>query len=159
MIALTLAEIAETIGGALRTHGDDTPETIVSGGVDTDSRNMAAGGFFVAKPGDATDGHLFVGAAVQGGAALAIVEREVDEPVSQIVVPDVVVALADLACEVVARVRSGGDLRVVGVTGSNGKTTTKNMLAEILRESGRDDLARRQLQQCSGRAADDAAGH
>lgn len=136
MIALTLAEIAETIGGALRTHGDDTPETIVSGGVDTDSRNMAAGGVFVAKPGDATDGHLFVGAAVQGGAALAIVEREVDEPVSQIVVPDVVVALADLAREVVARVRSGGDLRVVGVTGSNGKTTTKNMLAEILRESG-----------------------
>lgn len=136
MIALSLAEIADVLSGELRLHGDDTPETVVSGAVDTDSRNIAPGGIFVAKPGEATDGHLFVGRAAAAGAALAIVERVVDEPVSQIVVSDAVTALADLAREVVARVRAGGQLRVVGITGSNGKTTTKNMLAAILREEG-----------------------
>ena len=136
MIALTLAEVAAAVGGELRLHGTDTPETTVSGGVDTDSRNVGPGGVFVAKPGEATDGHLFVGRAVAAGAALAIVERVVDEPVTQIVVADAVAALADLAREVVARVRAGGTLRIVGITGSNGKTTTKNMLAAILREEG-----------------------
>ncbi|OCG73222.1 UDP-N-acetylmuramoyl-tripeptide--D-alanyl-D-alanine ligase [Microbacterium sediminis] len=136
MIALTLAEVAAAVSGELRLHGADTPETVVSGGVDTDSRNIAAGGVFVAKPGEATDGHLFVGKAVENGAALAIVERPVDEPVTQIVVADAVLALADLAREVVARVRALGALRIVGITGSNGKTTTKNMLAAILREEG-----------------------
>lgn len=136
MIALSLAEIADVLSGELRLHGDDAPETVVSGAVDTDSRNIAPGGIFVAKPGEATDGHLFVGTAAAAGAALAIVERGVDEPVSQIVVSDAVTALADLAREVVARVRAGSQLRVVGITGSNGKTTTKNMLAAILREEG-----------------------
>lgn len=136
MIALSCARIAEVLGGRLRLAGDDTPETVVSGAVDTDSRQIVPGGVFVAKPGEATDGHLFVGAAVAAGAALAIVERPVDEPVTQIVVPDAVRALADLAREVVARVRETGELRVVGVTGSNGKTTTKNMLAAILRPEG-----------------------
>ena len=45
-------------------------------------------------------------------------------------------ALADLAREVVARVRAGGELRIVGITGSNGKTTTKNLLARILEDEG-----------------------
>src|SRR5690606_16340800 len=91
---------------------------------------------FVAKPGEATDGHLFVDAAVERGAVLALVERPVDAPVTQVVVPDVVAALADLARAVVAEVRARGDLRIVGITGSNGKTTTKNMLARILESAG-----------------------
>ena len=136
MIALSLAEIAEAVSGTLNTHGTDTPETVVSGVVDTDSRAMEPGAIFVAKPGEVTDGHLFVGRAVEAGAVLAIVERIVDEPVTQIVVPDVVLAIADLAREVVARVRAGGELKIVGVTGSNGKTTTKNMLATILGPEG-----------------------
>lgn len=136
MIALTLSEIAETVGGELRLHGADTAATIVSGEVDTDSRTMTAGSVFVAKPGETTDGHLFVGKAVEAGAVLALVERIVDAPVTQIVVPDVVIAIADLAREVVARVRAGGALKIVGITGSNGKTTTKNMLATILRPEG-----------------------
>ncbi|GAA4761949.1 UDP-N-acetylmuramoyl-tripeptide--D-alanyl-D-alanine ligase [Microbacterium gilvum] len=136
MIALSLSEIARAVGGELRLHGDATPETTVSGDVDTDSRAIGAGGVFVAKPGEVTDGHLFVGRAVAQGAVLALVERIVDEPVTQIVVPDVVRAIADLAREVVARVRALGALQVVGITGSNGKTTTKNMLATILREEG-----------------------
>ncbi|MGO1770937.1 MAG: UDP-N-acetylmuramoyl-tripeptide--D-alanyl-D-alanine ligase, partial [Microbacterium sp.] len=122
--------------GELRLASGDTPETVVSGAVDTDSRGIGAGGVFVAKPGEVTDGHRFVGAARDAGAVLAIVERPVDVPITQVVVSDAVEAIADLAREVVARVRRSGDLRVVGVTGSNGKTTTKNMLAAILRPEG-----------------------
>lgn len=136
MIALSLAEIAAVIGGELRLAGPDSAETVVDGVVDTDSRSMNPGAIFVAKPGAETDGHRFVGAAVQAGAVLAIVEHPVDVEVTQVVVPDVVVALADLAREVVARVRARGDLRIVGITGSNGKTTTKNFLARILQDAG-----------------------
>jgi UDP-N-acetylmuramoyl-tripeptide--D-alanyl-D-alanine ligase len=136
MISLTLAQLAHAVGGELRTARADTPDTVVSGLVDTDSRNIGPGDVFVAKPGESTDGHLFVPAAVDAGAVLAIVEHPVDSAVSQIVVPDVVQALADLAREVVARVRARGALRVVGITGSNGKTTTKNLLARILQDEG-----------------------
>lgn len=136
MIAMSLAEISAAIDGELHLHGAHTADTLVDGTVDTDSRNIGPGDVFVAKPGEATDGHLFVGTAVEQGAALALVEHVVDEPVTQIVVPDVVAAIAALAREVVARVRAGGRLRIVGITGSNGKTTTKNMLATILRAEG-----------------------
>lgn len=136
MIRMTLAEVTHAVGGTLHVHGTDTPETVVSGTVDTDSREMGPGSVFVAKPGDVTDGHLFVAAAVASGATLAIVERPVTAAVSQIVVGDAVAALGSLAREVVARVRAGGDLRVVGITGSNGKTTTKNLLARILESEG-----------------------
>ncbi len=136
MIALSLAEIATITGGDLRLVGTDTDSTLVDGIVDTDSRNMTAGGIFVAKPGADTDGHRFVGAAVTNGAVLALVEHLVDDEVTQIVVPDVVEALGALAREVVARVRAAGDLKIVGITGSNGKTTTKNFLARILQDDG-----------------------
>lgn len=136
MIALTLAEIAAAVGGDLRVAGEDSAETVVDGIVDTDSRTMVPGSVFVAKPGAETDGHRFVGAAVEAGAAVAIVEHVVDVAVSQIVVADAVKALGELAREVVARVRAGGGLRIVGITGSNGKTTTKNFLARILEDEG-----------------------
>jgi UDP-N-acetylmuramoyl-tripeptide--D-alanyl-D-alanine ligase len=136
MISLTLAQLSDAVRGDLRLAAGDAAETAVSGAVDTDSRLIEPGGVFVAKPGEVTDGHEFVAAAVARGAVLAIVERVVDVPVTQIVVGDAVQALADLAREVVARVRAGGDLRVVGITGSNGKTTTKNLLARILEGEG-----------------------
>ncbi|MGN8027047.1 UDP-N-acetylmuramoyl-tripeptide--D-alanyl-D-alanine ligase [Microbacterium sp. 22242] len=136
MIALSLGEIAGIVGGTLHTVGDHDPASIVSGVVDTDSRQMTAGGVFVAKPGEHTDGHRFVGAALEGGAVLAIVEHRVEDEISQIVVADVVDAIAELARAVVARVRAAGGLRIVGVTGSNGKTTTKNFLARILQDEG-----------------------
>lgn len=136
MIPMTLAETADAVSGTLRLWAGDTPETVVSGLVDTDSRLMEPGALFVAKPGDFTDGHRFVGAAADAGAVAAIVEHPVDAPITQIVVADAVRALADLARVVVARVREGGDLRIVGITGSNGKTTTKNLLARILQDEG-----------------------
>ncbi|MTE24393.1 UDP-N-acetylmuramoyl-tripeptide--D-alanyl-D-alanine ligase [Microbacterium sp. ZXX196] len=135
MIALSLSEIAAAVDGELHLVGADTPASRVSGAVDTDSRLVGPGDIFAAKPGEVTDGHLFVATAASAGAALAIVERVVPEAeCSQVVVPDVVRALADLAREVVGRVRALGHLRVAGITGSNGKTTTKNMLARILED-------------------------
>lgn len=136
MIALTLADLTAIVSGALILSGSDTADTVVDGTVDTDSRLIGPGDVFVAKPGETTDGHLFVPRAAEAGAALAIVEHPVAAPVSQVVVADVVDALADLAQAVVGRVRVRGDLRIVGITGSNGKTTTKNLLAHVLREEG-----------------------
>ncbi|GAA2993157.1 UDP-N-acetylmuramoyl-tripeptide--D-alanyl-D-alanine ligase [Microbacterium terrae] len=140
MIALTIAQLADAVGGRIVLRGGDSVDTVVSGAVDTDSRLIEQGGVFVAKRGEETDGHLFVDAAVAAGAALAIVEHEVDTDaaagLTQVVVADAVDALADLARAVVAQVRASGDLRVVGITGSNGKTTTKNLLAHILAATG-----------------------
>ncbi|MET2012852.1 UDP-N-acetylmuramoyl-tripeptide--D-alanyl-D-alanine ligase [Microbacterium chocolatum] len=136
MIPLSIAQIARATAGEPRLFGDDTLDTIVSGTVDTDSRLIGPGDVFVAKPGETTDGHRFVSTAADAGAALALVERPVDAPLTQIVVADAVAALADLARAVVADVRERGDLRIVGITGSNGKTTTKNLLARILEGEG-----------------------
>jgi len=136
MIPLTLVQLAAAVGGELLLAPGDTADRTVAGAVDTDSRLIRADGVFVAKPGADTDGHLFVADAVAAGAAVAVVERPVAASVSQIVVPDAVGALADLAREVVASVRARGDLRIVGITGSNGKTTTKNLLARILQPEG-----------------------
>jgi UDP-N-acetylmuramoyl-tripeptide--D-alanyl-D-alanine ligase len=136
MIGLTLADLAATLGGELVLGGNHEPTTVVSGDVHTDSRKVTPGAIFFALPGEVTDGHLFAPAAIENGAALLIVERALDVPVSQVVVADGVAALAALAREVVTRVRSGGTLKVVAVTGSNGKTTTKNMLRTILEAEG-----------------------
>ena len=137
MIALTLEEIAQAIGGEL-VLGDSeaTPQSVISGLTDTDSRLISPGDIFVAKPGAETDGHLFVDAAVANGAAVAIVDHLVDASIPQIVVPDTVVALGALASEVVSRVRAGGQLKVVAITGSNGKTTTKNLVAAMCAQVG-----------------------
>lgn len=141
MLGLTLGEIATILGGTL-VLGDGgaatgaSESTVVYGPVDTDSREIVPGGIFVAKPGEFTDGHLFAPAAVEAGAALVIGERVLDVAVPQIIVDDSVQALGALATEVVARVRRRGDLRIVGITGSNGKTTTKNLVLTILEERG-----------------------
>ncbi|WP_210505330.1 UDP-N-acetylmuramoyl-tripeptide--D-alanyl-D-alanine ligase [Naasia sp. SYSU D00057] len=141
MIALTLTEIAEAVSGRLEARGA-SPEAVVDGPVETDSREIEPGGIFVAKPGETTDGHLFAPTAVERGAALLIVERVLDLDVPQIVVPDAVEALGALATSVVARVKALGRLRIVAVTGSNGKTTTKNLMAAILARRGETVAAR-----------------
>ncbi|WP_144759462.1 UDP-N-acetylmuramoyl-tripeptide--D-alanyl-D-alanine ligase [Curtobacterium sp. 9128] len=149
MIALSLAEIAAAVDGEL-VHG--APETIVDGSVETDSRLVAAGSVFFALLGEETDGHRFVPSAATAGAALVVTERATalpdDSGTAQIVVADGYAALAALAHEVVARVRASSagrtdadgapaPLRVVGITGSNGKTSTKNMLRTILATRGK----------------------
>ncbi|MDF2575808.1 MAG: UDP-N-acetylmuramoylalanyl-D-glutamate--2,6-diaminopimelate ligase [Agromyces sp.] len=144
MIALTLAEIASAVGGALRLDGTDaTPQTVVDGAVTTDSREIGPGDVFFAKRGEFDDGHNFAPAAVDQGAALIVVEHPLDLAVPQIVVDDSVDALGALATEVVDRVRALGRLRIVGVTGSNGKTTTKNLLRAVLERVGPTVAARK----------------
>ncbi|WP_210481672.1 UDP-N-acetylmuramoyl-tripeptide--D-alanyl-D-alanine ligase [Naasia sp. SYSU D00948] len=151
MIALSLAEIASAVSGQLHAGAPGASgETIVSGAVETDSREIVPGGIFVAKPGDATDGHLFAPSAVERGAALLIVERILDLPVPQILVEDSVVALGALATEVVRRVKARGRLKIVAVTGSNGKTTTKNLLAAILGRRGETVAARESFNNAVG---------
>jgi UDP-N-acetylmuramoyl-tripeptide--D-alanyl-D-alanine ligase len=132
MISLSLKEIAEAISAELVGDGS----IVVSGSVETDSRLILVGSLFVAKPGEITDGHLFVAAAIEKGAVAAIVEQKLNENIPQLIVKDSVLALGLLAKYVVAKVKSLGELKVIGVTGSNGKTTTKNMLREVLSTAG-----------------------
>ncbi len=151
MIALTLSEIASAVSGRLHTGASGaTGDTVASGPVETDSREIVAGGIFVAKRGEATDGHLFAPSALERGAALMIVERVLELPVPQVVVEDSVVALGALATEVVRRVKALGRLKVVAVTGSNGKTTTKNLLAAILGRRGETVAARESFNNAVG---------
>jgi UDP-N-acetylmuramoyl-tripeptide--D-alanyl-D-alanine ligase len=134
VIELSIGEIAAAVSGTIIRPTDAA--LTVSGSVHTDSRRIESGSIFFALPGEVTDGHLFAEAAVANGAALVVAERELDIDVPQVIVANGVLALAGLAREVVARVRSLGELRVVGITGSNGKTSTKNMLAAILAAEG-----------------------
>lgn len=142
MIALSLADISQAVDGALHLIAGSLGSDHVDGSVQTDSRQIEPGSIFVAKPGAVTDGHLFGAVAVERGAALLIVERLLDLPVTQIVVPDAVSALGSLASTVVARVRLAGKLKVVAVTGSNGKTTTKNLLKSMVERVGPTVAAR-----------------
>lgn len=131
MIHLGLHDIAEAVGGRLIGR-----ELLVTGTVETDSRLVGAGSLFVCKPGEVTDGHNFADDAIKAGAAALIVERELPVAVPQILVGDSVLALGRLAADVLRRVRSVSGIKVIGITGSNGKTSTKNMLGAILRKFG-----------------------
>ncbi|MBG6054041.1 UDP-N-acetylmuramoyl-tripeptide--D-alanyl-D-alanine ligase [Salinibacterium sp. CAN_S4] len=135
MIDLRIDEIAAAVDGTL-VGPSHAASLVVGGDVVTDSREATPGSIFFALPGELSDGHLFAQAAIDAGALLLVVERELSVSVPQIVVADGVLALSALAGAVVSAVRSTGDLKVVAVTGSNGKTTTKNMLWAILADHG-----------------------
>lgn len=129
----SLQEVARVAGGRLRAAADaDAP---VGPDVVIDSRLVTPGAVFVALPGLRVDGHDFVATAAAAGAGVAIVTRPVDADVPQIVVDDPLAAMAGLARAVVDDARSGG-LRVVAVTGSSGKTSTKDLLAQVLGAAG-----------------------
>lgn len=102
-------------------------------GVFTDTRKPVAGGLFVALKGEHFDAHEFVGQAKQGGAAAALVAHPVAVDLPQVVVADTLFALGELASAVRAQRRA----RVAGITGSNGKTTVKTLLASILAHCGK----------------------
>lgn len=123
MISTTLAEIAEATGG--RVDAAD-PATTVAGPVVADSRTASAGSLFVALPGERVDGHEFAVSAMAAGAVAVLAQRPVGVPA--VVVDDSVEALGRLAQAMLARI----DPTVVGVTGSSGKTSTKDLLAQVL---------------------------
>ena len=128
MITLTLAEIAEATEARL--GGGAAESALVSGPVVVDSRQVVPGGLFVALPGERVDGHDYARAAVKAGATAVLTGRELD--VACLVVDDPQTALGRLARAVVDRL----DVTVVAVTGSSGKTTTKDMLAAVLSRLG-----------------------
>jgi UDP-N-acetylmuramoyl-tripeptide--D-alanyl-D-alanine ligase len=131
MIELTAAQVAAATGGRL--HAD--PDVMVTGAVIVDSRDAGPGALFVALPGERVDGHDFAATAVAAGAALVLASRELDG-LPTVVVDDPQAALGELARYVLATVRSGSDggvvPQVVAVTGSVGKTTTKDLLGQLL---------------------------
>jgi UDP-N-acetylmuramoyl-tripeptide--D-alanyl-D-alanine ligase len=155
MIEMSLAEVAAVTGGRLhRTTGEERVTA-----VEFDSRQVGPGGLFLALPGERADGHDFAAAAVAAGGVAVLAARDVDAPA--VVVPPaepgslatgsylaatdpdgsgaaVLAALARLAAHnVAALARSEGDgLTVVGVTGSSGKTSTKDLLAAVLAPLG-----------------------
>ena len=125
MIPLTLAEVAEAVVGALADVPD--PAARVTGDVELDSRRIRPGGLFVALAGERVDGHEHAAGAVAAGAVGVLAARPVGVPA--VVVPDVPAGLAALATAVLARLP---EVTVVGVTGSSGKTSTKDLLAQLL---------------------------
>ena len=133
MIPLRLAEIAEITGGQLH-HGFDTAETnpLVDGPVVTDSREAAAGSLYIARIGQAMDGHEFVASARAQGAVAALTSRPVTD-LPCVVVEDVQVAFVSLARALVDR---NARAVVIGITGSSGKTSTKDLLASVLQRHG-----------------------
>ncbi len=121
MIAMSLAEIAAVVGG--QAHGD----AHVTAPASLDSRAVEPGGLFVALAGEQVDGHDYVGPAIAAGAAAALTSRQVDDAPA-VVVDDVTVALGLLARHVLDQVGP----TVIAITGSQGKTGVKDMLAQLL---------------------------
>jgi UDP-N-acetylmuramoyl-tripeptide--D-alanyl-D-alanine ligase len=159
MIDLTVAQIAEIVGGAL---ADISPEAAaelhVTGTVEFDSRAVGPGGLFLALPGARSDGHDHAASAVAAGAVAVLAARPVGVP-AIVVTPEpraagtdtgpagvlehdadgsgaaVLAALAKLAKAVAAELVAGG-LTIIGITGSSGKTSTKDLVAAVLEPLG-----------------------
>lgn len=124
---IRLRDIAEQLNAEL--HGTDALMT----GSKIDSRKIEQGDLFIALPGKNTDGHDYIEQARLAGACGALVNRHIPDELPQIVVADVVKAYGQIArfC------REKSQARIVAVTGSNGKTTLKEMIASILGQCGR----------------------
>lgn len=129
MIPMTLAEIAEAVGGEL--HEAD-PAAVVTGSVEHDSRKIGPGGLFIAIAGYRADGHDYAAKVVADGAT-AVLGTKIVPGVPMIVVHDHLEALGRLARAVVDRLPG---LTVVSVTGSQGKTSTKDLIAQLCARLG-----------------------
>jgi UDP-N-acetylmuramoyl-tripeptide--D-alanyl-D-alanine ligase len=128
VIPMTLAEIAGITGGRLVNAG---PGATVTAPVEYDTRKLVPGGLFVAFDGEKVDGHSFAAGAVAGGAAGVLGTKDTGQP--GVVVEDQLDALAKLARAVVDRLP---ELTIVGLTGSSGKTTTKDFIGQLLARLG-----------------------
>ncbi len=132
MIPMTLREIATAVGGSVDSR---YAAVVVHAPAVVDSRLAGDGALFAAVVGEHVDGHDFAGDAAARGATGALVTRPVTAPAC-VVVGDVVASLARLAEHALAALRVGGAPQVVGVTGSSGKTSTKDLVAQVLQRSG-----------------------
>ena len=129
MKEMTLGQVARFCGGSVAPEYEHVRIT----GVQTDSRKIRPGELFVALKGEKADGHDFLSDAASLGAAAALVSREGVTELPAVLVPDVLRAYGALA----AGYRAMLDIKVIGVTGSVGKTTTKEMVACLLSRSFR----------------------
>ncbi len=129
MIPLSLAAIAEITGATL--DGVPDPAALVTGPVVIDSRLAGPGALFAALPGTRADGHDFAAAAAAAGAAAVLATRPAGVPA--LLVPDVTAALARLARAVVDALP---DLAIAAIIGSAGKTTTKDLAAQLVEALG-----------------------
>ncbi|MBV9514414.1 MAG: UDP-N-acetylmuramoyl-tripeptide--D-alanyl-D-alanine ligase [Mycobacteriaceae bacterium] len=155
MIDLTVAQVADMVGGRLADVSvADAARLHITGTVEFDSRKITPGGLFLALPGARTDGHEHARAAIAAGAVAVLAARPVGVP-AIVVSPTapvhsgasvlehdvdgsgaaVLAALARLASFVAAQLTAGG-LTVIGVTGSSGKTSTKDLIAAVLAPLG-----------------------
>jgi UDP-N-acetylmuramoyl-tripeptide--D-alanyl-D-alanine ligase len=134
MLNISLDELLKVTGGKL--WNDGKGNKIIARGVSIDSRTIQKGNLFVAIPGERFDGHQFVPDAVKKGAGVVIISKEKKDQVKteefksvpRVVVEDTKKALREIA----SWYRNKFDLSAVAVTGTNGKTTTKEMIAEVL---------------------------
>jgi UDP-N-acetylmuramoyl-tripeptide--D-alanyl-D-alanine ligase len=134
MLSMSLQQAAEVTGGRL------IGENLAFDSVSTDSRNLQGHPLFVALRGERFDAHAFLSQARDAGACALMLEQQADNlDIPQLLVADTRQALGRLA----AAWRQGSATRVVGLTGSNGKTTLKEMLAAILRQGDQPVLATR----------------
>lgn len=127
---MRLDELVAGAGGA-RIVGDAATEVVE---LAYDSRRVGVGTLFFCVPGEKVDGHAFAAKAVETGAAALVVECELELDVAQVVVPDARAAMAPLAARFYGDPTS--ELKVAGITGTNGKTTTAFLLREILESAG-----------------------
>lgn len=123
MIHMTLAAAAHILG-----LNDALPPATFFTGVSTDSRTTQPGNLFIAIPGERVDGHNYLNDAQAKGAVAALVTHQIDSTLPQLVVEDIVIAFGKLA----AAWREQFNIPFIAGTGSNGKTTLKNMIASIL---------------------------
>ena len=131
MISVTVEEIVSALGAELSGPGD---EAAVVAALTVDSRIVVPGALFVALPGEHVDGHDYVAAAITAGAVAALTRRPVKGALCLVVV-DPLVALGRLSRYLIDR-SSGDGLCAIGITGSVGKTSTKDLLAQVLEQAG-----------------------
>ncbi len=151
VIALSLDEVADVVAGKVEGTADGV---VVTGPVVIDGREAGPGSLFVAFVGAHVDGHTHVPQAAERGAVAVLGTRATELPT--VVVGDPQAALQRLAAYVVAQVRTD-DLTVVALTGSQGKTSTKDLLAAVLDEAGPTVATHGLVQQRAGHAAHRAA--
>ncbi len=131
MIKMSLEQVATVLDAKLILAAGASPEKQFTG-VCIDSRKLEQDQLFAALPGSNSDGHDYAAMAQSKGAAAVLVSREVAGLQAQLLVDDVQLALGKLAAAWLAGLRGDGGLRVIAITGSNGKTTVKEMLASVL---------------------------
>jgi len=127
MIQMSLKQAADLL------HCTPAQNNVTFHGIATDSRKVAPGMLFAALPGHTVDGHDYIPQAIERGAVATLVSRDIASAVPSLRVDDVLAALGVLAGDW----RRQCPARVVGITGSNGKTTVKEMVASILRQAGK----------------------